>query len=185
MNQILKVSTKTGLDVVLTLKKLDVSYIDQIMKLENLVYDALEDKSFYGHATKEEYLEVLKHNGTILGCLTNEDELVAMGSYMAYGLSEHNYGYDIGLKDDDLFTIGQIQATVVAPSYRGNKLQHIICTALEDIAKAEGKKLISATAHPLNKYSVNTFMKLGYEVKADKLKYGGLRRYVLVKPLSK
>ena len=44
-------------------------------------------------------------------------------------------------------------------------------------------ELLCATASPYNKFSVNTFINLGYEIKKDKLKYGGLRRYVLVKNL--
>jgi len=44
-------------------------------------------------------------------------------------------------------------------------------------------KYICATAAPDNKYSVNTFEKLGYNIMADKLMYGGLRRYVFMKQI--
>ena len=36
-----------------------------------------------------------------------------------------------------------------------------------------------------NKYSLKSFLDLGYEIKKDKLKYGGLRRYVVAKKLQK
>ena len=58
-----------------------------------------------------------------------------------------------------------------------------MCEKIEDIAKNEGIKILASTASPYNKYSVNTFIKLGYEIKKDKLKYGGLRRYVLAKEI--
>ena len=71
----------------------------------------------------------------------------------------------------------------VKSEYRGNKLQRLICEELEKIARKDDIEILSATASPYNEFSVNTFMNLGYEIKKDKLKYGGLRRYVLVKEL--
>ena len=52
---------------------------------------------------------------------------------------------------------------------------------MEKIAVKEDTKILCATASPYNEFSVNTFKNLGYEIKKDKLKYGGLRRYVLAK----
>ena len=59
----------------------------------------------------------------------------------------------------------------------------LFCEELEKIARKDNIEILSATASPYNEFSVNTFMNLGYEIKKDKLKYGGLRRYVLVKEL--
>ena len=45
---------------------------------------------------------------------------------------------------------------------------------------------LSLLLHNLhNKYSLKSFLDLGYEIKKDKLKYGGLRRYVVAKELQK
>ena len=90
-------------------------------------------------------------------------------------------GYDLGISDKKLLKVGQIEATLVHEEFRGNKLQKIICKELEKIAVKSGTKILCATASPYNKFSVNTFISLGYKVKEDKLKYGGLRRYVLAK----
>ena len=104
-----------------------------------------------------------------------------MGVYVKKGYDKSNYGYDIGLDNDDVLKVGQIESTVVKEEYRGNKLQKIICKELEKIALKNGTKILCATASPYNEFSVNTFKSLGYEIKEDKLKYGGLRRYVLAK----
>ena len=101
--------------------------------------------------------------------------------YAKKGYDKSNYGYDIGLENEELLKVGQIESTVVKEEYRGNKLQKIICKELEKIAVKNGSKILCATASPYNKFSVNTFISLGYKVKEDKLKYGGLRRYVLAK----
>jgi ribosomal protein S18 acetylase RimI-like enzyme len=79
--------------------------------------------------------------------------------------------------------VGQLEATLVSEAYRGNRLQKIMCEILEEVGKKAGMKYICATAAPNNKYSVNTFNELGYKIVADKLKYGGLRRYILMKEI--
>ena len=134
-------------------------------------------------AGKEEFEEYINCNGKIIGCLTNEDELIAMGVYAKKGYDESNYAYDIGLNGEEVLKVAQIESTIVKSEYRGNKLQRLICEELEKIARKDNIEILTATASPYNEFSVNTFMNLGYEIKKDKLKYGGLRRYVLVKEL--
>ena len=95
----------------------------------------------------------------------------------------NNYGYDLELNEEELLDVGQIESTVVAPEYRGNSLQKKICNELEKISIANNDKLLCATVSPYNKYSLNSFLELGYKIEKDKLKYGGLRRYVVVKKL--
>ena len=86
---------------------------------------------------------------------------------------------------EELLSVGQIESTVVSPEYRGNSLQKKICLELERISKNNNDKLLCATVSPYNKYSLKSFLDLGYEIKKDKLKYGGLRRYVVAKKLQK
>ena len=167
------------------LKLLDLSYIDKIMKLQNEIYEGLENREFFVRSSREEFETAIRENGTILGCLSLEDdELIAIGVYIEYGYNEHNYGYDIKIQGEELLKVGQIEATIVSEKYRGNKLQKMICEFLEKISKDSGMNCICATVAPNNKYSLNTFEKLGYNVMEDKLKYGGLRRYVLMKKLK-
>ena len=89
----------------------------------------------------------------------------------------------MGLEGETLLNVAQVESTVVRSDYRGNGLQRVLCEKIENIAKDESVKLLTSTASPYNKYSVSTFRKLGYEIKKDKIKYGGLRRYVLAKEL--
>ena len=181
MNNMLKLKRKDGVEVQAELKELSISYLDKIMQLQKIIIDGLENKELYADTEREEFEEYIKKNGKILGCVTEDDELIAMGVYAKKGYDKSNYGYDIGLENEELLKIGQIESTVVKEEYRGNKLQKIICEELEKIAVKEDTKILCATASPYNEFSVNTFKSLGYEIKQDKLKYGGLRRYVLAK----
>ncbi|MDD6795609.1 MAG: GNAT family N-acetyltransferase [Clostridiaceae bacterium] len=167
-----------------TMKFLNIDYIEKIMELQKKVYDGLDNKDFFSCSPKEEFEEMILRSGKIIGCVIEDtDELIAMGGYISYGYNDENYAYDLGLKGEDILSVGQIEATIVDKDYRGNKLQKLMCTQLEEVSRNNGDKIVAATAAPDNKYSVNTFLDLGYEIVCDKLKYGGLRRYVFKKEL--
>lgn len=185
MKEIIKLKRKDNKIIEAEIKKLDVSYIDKIVELENNIYDKLEVKELYAVSEKEEFLEFISTDkGEVIGCISLEDDsLIAMGVYTKLGYDKRNYGYDIEVEGDDLLKVGQIESTVVRDEFRGNKLQKMICEHLEIIAKENNTTTICATVSPYNDYSLNTFKILGYEIKKDKLKYGGLRRFVLVKEL--
>lgn len=183
MERLLKLKNKNGETINVNLKELDLSYIDKIVELQDSVYDGLEDKQLYAPSQKEEFEECINVKGKIVGCTTEKDELIAIGVYIKNGYDSNNYGYDLGLQGEELLKVGQIESTLVKAEYRGNRLQRTICEALEKIAKKEGVTIMTSTASPYNEFSVNTFKLLGYEVKKNKIKYGGLRRYVLAKEL--
>ena len=175
---------KNGKNVEAELKLLDLSYIDKIMELQQNIYDGLENKNFYSCSDRKDFENTINGKGKIIGCVSlNDNELISMGVYIEYGYENHNYGYDIEIQGEELLKVGQLESTVVSIAYRGNKLQKIMCEILEQIGKESGMKYICATAAPDNMYSVSTFEKLGYKIMADKLKYGGLRRYVFMKEI--
>lgn len=177
---------KDGQEIEAELKELDLSYMDKIMDIQKNIYEALANKDFYACTDREEFEDTIKGNGKIIGCISLKDnELIAMGVYIEYGYGVHNYGYDINIQGEELLKVGQIESTVVKEEFRGNKLQKIICEMLEQIGKDAGMKYMCSTVAPDNKFSVNTFEKLGYNIMADKLKYGGLRRYVFMKEINK
>lgn len=183
MNAIVKLKDKSGNIIKANYKELDVSYIEEIMELQDIIMEDLEDKQLYAPTDKEEFIEYFKKGAKVIGYLDEKDDLIAMAVYIKKGYEKGNYGYDLDLKGESLLGVGQVESTVVRSDYRGNGLQKILCEKVEDIARSEKIKLLTSTASPYNKYSVNTFTNLGYEIKRDKIKYGGLRRYVLVKEL--
>lgn len=166
------------------IKKLDETYMEKIMEFQDEIFEGLDDKQLYSPSKEEEFREFISEKGNILGCLTEDDELVAIGVYCKLGYDDSNYGHDIDLKGEDLLKVGQIESTLVKKEFRGNKLQKILCEMLEEIGVENNTPIMCATASPYNPYSVNTFIDLGYKIAKDKMKYGGLRRYVLVKEIK-
>ena len=182
MNAELILKRRDGEKVKATIKLLDISYLDKILELQKYIYDLLEEKEFYSCCSEEDLKKDLTERGRILGCIVEAtDELVAIGVYAKFGYNEENYGYDIGVKGEELLYIANFESTIVHPDYRGNKLQKILIEKLEELAKADNIKYICATAAPDNKYSSDNIKELGFEIVCEKEKYGGLRRYVFMK----
>lgn len=180
----LTLKRKDGKIVNARLMILDESYIDEILELQEEIVRGLEVKEFYAETDRDMFLNCIINTGKVVGCITENNELIAVGSYESYGYDEENYGYDLGLKGEDLLDVGQLEATIVREDYRGNKLQDKLCEILEGFGIAENKKLLAATVDPDNKYSLQTVLNRRFEIAEEKLKYGGYRRYILKKELK-
>lgn len=184
MTEQLILHTKTGQTVNAILKQLDLSYLDQLLALQESVYDALPDKELFVKSTREEITSALDGTHIAFGIITEDHQVVALGIYKEMGLQDENYGYDLRLSKKDLFKVGQIDTTIVDVNFRGNGLQHLICSHLEKISRKNHMSLLCATVSPHNTFSLNTFLKLGYEIRVDKMKYDGVRRYVVAKNIE-
>lgn len=125
--------------------------------------------------------------GFVLKAVTMVDgkEQIA-GFFMAAfpGLSEKNLGHHISLSESDLLKVAHMDSVVILPEFRGNGLQYkLIAKAEEVIAQETDYRILMATVHPDNKYSLNNVMAHGYEVAAEALKYGGYPRYIMKKEI--
>lgn len=177
----IKLKRADGKEVMGKLKVLDENYIEKIMELQEKINIGLTHKEWYSATSREGFCIQITEKGKVVGCLLEDDTLIALGAYVEWGYEEENYGYDLSISGEELLKVGQIEATLVHEEFRGNKLQRKICMELEEIAKSKGNYIIAATIHPDNIYSLNTFKELGYKVRLEKLKYEGLRRFILSK----
>lgn len=179
----LRLKRKDGKLITGYIKLLDESYIDKIVELQHEIIEGLENKDLYADSGRENFLISLRGFGKVIGCVTEDDELIALGVYANYKDDKENYGYDMNLNKEEILKVGQIESTVVRKPYRGNGLQRIICEIIEEISRKNGDKIIGATVAPENLYSLNNFIKEGYEIVIEKIKYGNYRRYILKKVL--
>ncbi|WP_055070108.1 hypothetical protein [Clostridium massiliamazoniense] len=163
---------------------LDRNDLNRFMNFQEKIIQALDNKDLYAPITSTEYIEYLEKPHYILGVENlNTKELIAVGIYILKKLDKENYGHDLGFSEEDLLKTSQIESTLVSPQFRGNKLQQLICEEFIEKALNQGDKYITATVSPLNPYSLNSFLALDFKVEKEKLKYGGLRRYILSKKL--
>lgn len=154
--------------------KEDVPAIFEIMestyqKMERRDWFCIDDISFlYRHVCDEGFILKAEVSGELAGFLT-----------VRYpGSAQDNLGSYLHLSADEKSLVAHMESAAVKEAFRGRGIQKKLMEEAEEILWQKGYRYLMGTAHPENQYSVNNFLKLGYEIVAEDLKYGGLPRYV-------
>lgn len=165
-----------------------VSYeaLDDMVKLMDVVYEALPNKEVLFVDSYDDLYEDLNKGAKIIGIYGEENNMIAFRYVSFPGLERRNLGYDLGLPEEELHKLCQLETTVVDPPYRGNNIQFMTLSMMKPIIAKEGYKHMACTISPYNFYSVNNIMRHGLKIKSLKRKYGttkdnsdGIWRYIL------
>ncbi len=164
---------------------LSKEHIEQILLLQNIVVEALEDKSRLQPLSQEEFQYILEGNGMMIGAFI-KNELIAFRALLVPLIDDEHLGLDIGLPESELHRVIYQEISNVHPNYRGNGIQKILATVIMDELQKENSKYdyVCCTVSPFNIPSLKDKFAQGMEIAALKEKYGGSLRYVFVKELS-
>ena len=100
------------------------------------------------------------------------------------GLAQKNLGHYIGLGQEDLLRVAHMDSVAILPEFRGHGLQQLLIRKAEAFLRAETEyRILMATVHPDNIYSLRNVKELGYEVAAEADMYGGYHRYIMKKEI--
>lgn len=178
-----KIKIKDSYEKIIDVEMITLSneYLNKIMELQDRIFNSLENKSFFAKTEKFEFEDIINKSGEVIGVVTENDELIAFGAMVKPELKDFNLGYDLNFDNKKLMEIAHIESTVVHPDFRGNRLQKMLVQNLEEIAKEKECDIFCATVAPNNEFSLNTLLKLDYKIVLEKEKYGGLKRYILIK----
>ncbi len=156
--------------------------VPEIMELMNEVYGQMEEKSWYYPDGEPEVRMCVEGRG--FGLKAMVDGVIA-GFFLASYPGERpgNMGSYMNFGQQDMALVAHMDSAMVRKGYRGLGIQKKLMAKAEELLLGTPYRHLMGTAHPDNVYSVNNFRKLGYEVIAEDLKYGGLRRYVFYKRL--
>ncbi|MGN7895146.1 GNAT family N-acetyltransferase [Bacillus sp. 22475] len=163
---------------------LSLEHIEQILSLQNIVVEALEDKSRLQPLSQEEFQYILKGNGMMIGAFI-ENELIAFRALLVPPIDDEHLGLDIGLSESELHRVIYQEISNVHPNCRGNGMQKILANVIMDELQKEDSKYdyVCCTVAPFNIPSLKDKFAQGMEIAALKEKYGGSLRYVFVKKL--
>ena len=163
---------------------LSLEHIEQILLLQNVVVEALEDKSRLQPLSQEEFQYILEGNGMMIGAFI-ENELTAFRALLVPPIDDEHLGLDIGLPESELHRVIYQEISNVHPNYRGNGIQNILATVIMDELQKEDSKYdyVCCTVAPFNIPSLKDKFAQGMKIAALKEKYGGSMRYVFVKEL--
>lgn len=154
--------------------------IDDVVKLQNTIVDALPDKDVYATSTRDEYLTQLKEDICFVA--------VCDGDMAGFSVlvpndpdNERNYGKYLNYDREQLAKTASFDLTMVAPNYRGYGIQRIFNKLRTGSAVAMGAKEGLTSISPDNPYSYRNFLVLNFEILEEREMYGGKRRYLLRK----
>ncbi|TKH18923.1 GNAT family N-acetyltransferase [Bacillus wiedmannii] len=163
---------------------LTLENIEQILSLQNVVVEALENKSRLQPLSLEEFQYILEGNGMMIGAFI-ENKLIAFRALLVPPIDEEHLGLDIGIPESELHRVIYQEISNVHPNCRGNGMQKILATVIMDELQKEDSKYdyVCCTVAPFNIPSLKDKFAQGMEIAALKEKYGGSLRYVFVKEL--
>ena len=107
-------------------------------------------------------------------------QVAAVFSVLYPGLNSENYGYDLGLSDEELLQVVHMDTAAVHSNYRGMGLQGRMVSLAEKTLFGQGRKILLSTVHPENQYSLNNMVRQGYQIQKCVEKYGS-ERFILRK----
>ena len=172
-------------------KLISHDHLDEMVELIQRVYDALPLKEVLMVDSYEDMKNDMDNGAKVIGIFGEAEQMIAYRYVSFPGKAKHSLGYDVGINEDELEQLCQLETTVVDPPYRGNNLQSMTLGLMIPIVTAEGYKHLACTISPYNYYSVNNIMKHNLKIKVLTKKYGtlpdnsdGLWRYILHTNLS-
>ncbi len=110
---------------------LSLEHIEQILSLQNIVVEALEDKSRLQPLSQEEFQYILEGNGMMIGAFI-ENELIAFRALLVPPIDDEHLGLDIGLSESELHRVIYQEISNVHPNCRGNGMQKILANVIMD-----------------------------------------------------
>ena len=155
----------------------DIPALDE---LQRRVLAGMEQPEWYVPSTRQEMASQMEKG--IFLCLWAGEEAVAYLSLVCLGRESGNYGWDLELHPDQIPLWANVDSVVVAPEYRGNRIQRRLLRLAEEYRPP---RIIGfgCTVSPQNRFSRGALEAEGYRPACQKEKYGGHLRLVMKKEL--
>lgn len=168
-----------------TVMKLTEKQLNDILTLQQYVYERLAQKEILEKLTVDEFRYILEGNGLIIGVIV-DDTLIGIRALLVPPIDENHLGIAVGLQEEELEKVIYQEISFIHPSYRGNRLQQLLAKLImEELNKTEHPyRYVCCTVAPFNIPSLKDKFNQMMQVKALKTIYGGKLRYIFMKDLK-
>lgn len=167
------------------IRKCTIKDVDDIYCVQNRVIEYFneQEKGYFLPFQKESYLRIVQNpltDGEIYGAFIKNE----MIGWIFLSISDR-------MKEIKSYiptingTCADVDGVLVLPKYRGYGIQILLIQYLEKQALQKNINHIVAEITFGNDYSLNNFLKLGYEIKTWYLKDNSIKRHILLKTLNK
>jgi GNAT superfamily N-acetyltransferase len=168
-----------------TIGLLNEKHLPLVMALQKVIIQHLQRPDLLQPFTLGFMKKHMGDRGIVLGVFV-EDRLAAFRNvyYPEPWNTEWNLGLDLGLAQEDLTKVANLQMVCVHPDYRGNGLaMKMNQVSLGLLRKRGAHRHICATVSPYNIWNLPILLKSGFCIAALKSKYGGKLRYIVYQNL--
>lgn len=148
---------------------------EPFIELLSHVKQNMEHKEWLYLDTPDEVREMMKNGIMSLWVAVDGKRIVGAFDALNPQLAPFNYGYTIGLADEELLRVINMDTAVVHPDYRGHGLQKRMMQCAEMELAESGKHILLCTVHPHNRYSLNNLLSQGYTICKTVDMYGSIR----------
>ena len=166
----------------LTVRKGTTEDTEDLIRLLQEVRQGMVRKDWFYLDEPDDVRQMMADGTMQLWVARDADVLAAVFDILIPGTAEYNYGYDLGLTEEELLRVVHMDTAAVHPDYRGRGLQFCLMQEAEQYAAAMGRRILLTTVHPENRYSLNNILRQGYTVVRRLPKYGS-ERFILRKDL--
>ncbi|KKK35763.1 hypothetical protein WN59_02795 [Salinicoccus sediminis] len=158
-------------------RNLDMNDLEEIIALQNAVYDSLEDKEVLETLTKEEFAEIIRQ-GYIIGVFKGDVLVATRSMYIPSADEPEHLADDAGISDKSRVIYSEI--TFIDPASRGQGMQTEMGRELIRRVRESGDfNHIMTTVMPGNIPSLKDKFRLGFKIVKTTYKYGGKKRHVM------
>lgn len=157
--------------------------VEPFIELMAHVRRNMEHKEWLYLDSPDEVRERMQNGTMSLWVAVDGERIVGAFDALNPKLEPFNYGYCIGLCDEELLRVANMDTAVVHPDYRGLGLQKRLMQCAETELAEAGKRILMCTVHPQNQYSLNNVLSQGYTICKTVAMYGS-ERHVLRKNIG-
>ena len=180
---ILQLTTEGPVEKQYEMGYLSMKHIDQVLALQQVVYESMDDQQKFVPDPREFFEEVAlqEGKGRMIGVFV-EGEMIAARSISFPGLSYENLGWELQLEEEDLKRVCHLEASMVRADFRGNHLQSVMLKPTINYLQQAGYCMILCTISPFNYPSLKNVMDAGLLIRDVKVRggvYGNKLRFLL------
>ena len=155
--------------------RMEISDLPQILAFQQEIYQNLPDKDILFPLPQEDW-EYLMNHGFTLAVFPEESDRLAYLIGCLYPKREENLGLDVGLRDDELDQVGQLEIAMASPDFRGYHMHSRMCSVCVDLFKQDGRtRFILSTVSPRNLPSLKALQSAGLQPLVENAIYHGLK----------
>lgn len=170
-------------DAFYELRYLEEKDLPLLLSLQEAVALALPSPEIFRLDKPAYFRKHFEKSKSVIGAFS-DGRLIAYGIISFPPPGEEHFGADIGLPPEELPKAAHLETSAVHPDYRGNGLQRKMFDIHFAALKAAGYRHTLCTVSPKNLPSIRNMFDCGMTVRALKIKFGWMLRYILHKDIQ-